>query len=235
MKQFIYFALCATTFFAACEKDNTTTTDTPITAKSCKVTTVEAGDERQKISYDSNNRINIVEVSYIHNNYVDRNIVYTYTSDKIKRSDYDSFFLLNSQGYPLQTTPNFYPHYDYEYNADGYLTKMIKTTRSFSTFIVVPTTYTYANGNRISETTNTITTNYEYYTDKSNDLLPTLIRDAGNLAIQFGKNNKNLLKKSTTNGVTDFQYTYNYNSDGLVSTLIDSSTSEVLKFFYTCK
>lgn len=129
----------------------------------------------------------------------------------------------------------------FEHNAEGFLTKMISNetttsnpasaTQSYKT----TTVYTYQNGNLTSEVstyiengtnnTETRTSTYEYYTDKMN----TLPFDEEDFLLT--KPNKNPVKKKTEShsqqGSSTYisNYTYTYNSDGLITKKVDVNTS----------
>jgi|GEM_PF-1081634 len=122
----------------------------------------------------------------------------------------------------------------YQHNSEGYLTQKIltetitSTEPGFGTKIGRDTTtYTYQNGNLITQVNSSLTKRevltYEYYTDKNNSI--------PNNEFILTKNSKNPVKKVTF--VYNYQggsftsttnYTYEYNTDGLIKKVNETYT-----------
>lgn len=203
-------------------------------------------DGYKKITYNGND----ISQEYYDNNNVKED-VYTF---KLGSNGYISSAANSNSytngGYNYTETEN----YTITYNAEGYLTKVVNTEVSTSDkpgYVSQTSTstqnYTYSNGNLISfENTSglsTLTTRYEYYTDKPNNLP----RGEGDEVLDFllGKRSTNLLKKetetpgtSTTNTPSYIgNYTYSFNADGLVSkkTTSNDSYTDNQTFEYGCR
>ena len=211
-------------------------------------------DGYQKITYNGND---ISQEYYDKNNVKEEVYTFKLGSNGYISSAVNSYTYSNG-GFNYTDTENS----TLTYNTEGYLIKVVSTdvrtsnkpgyvssteTNSF--------TYNYSNGNLISmeqtDGLDTYTTRYEYYTDKPNNL-----PSDGDEILDFllGKRSINLLKKetetpgtSTTNTPSNINnYTYTFNSDGLVSKRTrvsvykqtgfpDQTYTEDYLFQYSCK
>ena len=196
-----------------------------------------AADGYQKITYNGND---ITQEYYDKNNVKDDEI-YTFKlgSNGYISSATNVYTSLNG-GFKYTDTENS----TLTYNTEGYLTKLVSTDVGtsnkpgyVSTTETNSYTYTYSNGNLLSmeevDGPNTYTSKYEYYTDKKNNLPSG--GDDEILNFLLGKLSTNLVKKitstygSNSNSSTD-NYTYTFNSDGLVSKQTEISVSKQTGF-----
>ena len=215
--------------------------------KKCLLIKLTDGDDYQTYEYDSKNRpvkenysSKGVADGYQKITFNGSDITLEYY-DKNNVKDEVYTFKLGSNGY-ISSATNVYTSLNggftdtetenttFTYNSEGYLTKRVDTEvitsnnpRFVSSTETDTYTYTYSNGNLVSyeggSGSNIMTEKYEYYTDKKNNL-----PSGGDEILNFllGKRSTNLLKKIThtygsNNSSKTSNYSYTFNSDGLVS------------------
>ena len=247
--------------------------------KTCTLTkqSEEGGTYYETYEYDSQNRV--VKVKEYDGNVLDDYTTISYGSSQIVVKDFEgtatqadettTYNVSNGMvtGYTETETytntggvvETYASTYTFEHNSEGYLTKSKQVSTQSSTepgsitnTYTYETTFTYSNGNLVSEVESygsgdVSTTTYEYYADIKN----TLVLD-DNLLIS--KPNKNAVKKATRSTVHQGQtgstsvtnYTYVVNSDKLItkSTRVEVDSfpgqssqthTEIMNYEYSCK
>jgi len=211
--------------FAACKKDSTSTGGNGSDIFStCRLTErTDSTQNKTEYQYDSKGRL--AYRIYI-NSVGDTTGIDTFNyvgSTMVGRA---GTFDLNSNGDAIKM------HYDpiildLTYNDQGQLTSIADVTNGFHS------TYTWKDGNMVTETatsTTTVTIENTYYMDKVNIFALT-----DRLQSFTGAQNKNLLKSvKETNGrnVTVTNYTYEFDAQGKVTRRICDGANPVN---YTCK
>lgn len=217
--------------------------------KSCLLSKIKYGSGNDVFEYDSQNRP--IKISYYNGTALEYYVTVAYSSSQVVVKEYEAngqldatqtFTASNGVITGSSSTESWTSsgitytevvQQTYEHNADGFLTKATyngtTTTNPASTpqSFTGSTVYTYLNGNLVSKTetygNESRTTTYEYYTDKTNTLAPE------DEELLLTKANKNPVKKrvETYNGGNSTEtsnYTYTYDSDGLITKRIEVET-----------
>ncbi|MBL7933437.1 MAG: hypothetical protein JNL60_16140 [Bacteroidia bacterium] len=232
--------LSAGVLFSCKKKDDKPEEETPVVTptpaptiakiKSETMTTNSNGttvSSKTDYEYDSNGRV--IKMTRDDGSYS----TLTWGSTQVIQKDFDdntvttpasiSTYDLNASGLCIsQSQGTLGTTATYEYNADGYQTKMT-TTNSGQTTVL---NFVITNGNQTSMSTTfsgfPMTMTIEYFTDKTNT-----IGNVNHGMTIFGKDSKNLAKKMSTNVLgqtTASDITYQFDSKNRVSKMSQTQT-----------
>lgn len=222
----------------------------------CKLASLNAKDQQfMRCVYDSKDRITKLNIIPLSSGATDTFYYsYTYKGDSMIESlqvgnngaiDVSRRYKLNGSGRIQSYKVELSATVRLEYNLAGYLVKKISENNGSAILI----TYTIKDGNYTAEEMNVdgkITTiSYEYYSDKKNPETGISRTIGGFANFDYGKQDKNLLKKETkTNSagvVTTTEYSYELDSEGnvlketAVVTQNQNSATWVRDFTYNCE
>lgn len=264
MKKLLMITFLTVAAIAGCKKDESIPDPITQTQSKCSLVSITGMDDKTVNTYDSQNRVSKIE--YFYKGKLDNSEVYTYTANSVNIKSYDATGKLTDDqssetknGYVTKSvdtytetnnglTTTYTDTYNFEYNAEGFLTKRTveyKSKSNVSTEILTETiSYTYSNGNlsqslgfykSYNGSTYDETHNYEYYTDKEgvNNLSSDPV-DFGS-GFLFGTQSKNLVKKvsgiykdvvngKTTNSTTIAEYTYDFDTIAKPSSVTEKYT-----------
>ena len=236
----------------SCKKEeNVNTTASYPDLTGCKVTRFYDTENETKITYNANGTIAKVEEFSLGSLSDTKN--YTYQANKV---NYEAAggrekgeYTLDANGRAISSSIIYYNAQDptvatsgvmstYKYNSAGNLIEKQEEYNSQAGKTSYLTTYLWSDGNisteiEVGSNNTTYTTNYEYYTDKSNSLAGT---DA---AMDFtGVQSKNLIKahKNGKDGSTIVSFTYDFNSSGKPTKIIfdEDGTKGEINLEMTC-
>lgn len=228
-------------FASGCKKDNTTNSPTP-PVKACKITsaTRKSGSSSvtYTLSYDDSGRVSTVAYNgsdaYTKHFSYDGKKIYVYTEAGVNSST--DTIMLNSAGSITnikETVPNAVYNSVYTYDANGVL---IHSSTQQDSYPPVTLDYTFNNGDLL----------YLAGSDGSKDTLsfysdkPVVIGEPEQFhqLSYFGAcyyKNKHL-QKTLDSDPYHFTFSYNFDSDGKITSVISNygATADTLSYTYTC-
>jgi hypothetical protein len=234
----LFFVLTFTSTINSCTKEGDKTA-------SCRIVTVSQSGPGpgtiQNLTYNNDGKISTLSAttgsSVINKvfNYSGNTIIVYSTNGSGAFNSRDSI-TLDSKGRPLnirqyfnQAGTNWY-NLNLEYNGDDLLRVQQSGPTGGTTFLA-----TYSNGNMVSLQSASSTVTFEYYTDKK--IQPGDFLDVTSL-VQYGVRvypQKNLIKTIDYGGGNISNFSYEMNSDGLISKATGTTASDVTTLTYQYK
>ena len=234
------FIISLIIFFSACKKDKGSSTPTP-PVHSCKIATATRLSNSTKVtytlSYDDSGRISQLvydgQDAYTKKYSYKGNMIYIDVAAGANSSTdtitLNSFKLISTH---KETVPQAVYNISYNYDRSGIL---ISSTSQQDNYPPSTITYNFINGDLTNTTSEGITDTTTYFSDKTS-VIGNL--DDFNQLISGGAfyyKNKNL-KKSYHYGNMIFNYSYSFDSDGKIISVLSNygATSDTTNFTYTC-
>lgn len=218
----------------ACKKKDDTQIIPPPTPV-CRMTTLNADGGTMTIAYDGDGRISKTTDPDVVRTYSYNGSTITIVETDPNAKTGSSVVTLNAAGLATQalerdendavTTTNIF-----EYDANNQLAKITEDG-------MLTATFTWSNGDMVTENGNAGPTNYTYYTDKASrqgDYIQII------QFLEYGYkfiNNAHLVQ-SINNGTFQETFTYEFDGDGKITKLTinesGSSTPNIYTYLYTC-
>jgi hypothetical protein len=216
-------------------------------ASTCKMTTVTQvgtnGNQAFTITYNDEGKVATIDQTMgtaTHKDFsYDGNTMYVISLDKDGHFTQKDSITLDAKGRPLNIRSflnidqSYWYNYTFEYNGDD-LAKTVQTNHEGTNLGI--TTLIYSNGNPTSVSVGNSSSILDYYTDKKVQKGDYL--EFASL-LQYGLSiypHKNLVKTLASSGSV-INFTYEFNSDGLISKVTASTTTmvTVLTYGYECQ